>query len=109
MTDLQPVDTEQEPFYYNFKVQCTSCREVHPNWVSISRFVRSCMPVWPASICFEHEESSGLTFNYQEQNEQQGSRGDANFVWKCQNCKVCLWIPLRYYCQKLSKGSLDQI
>lgn len=21
-------------------------------------------------------------------NEQQGSRGEANFVWKCQNCKV---------------------
>ncbi|OQO09355.1 hypothetical protein B0A48_04753 [Cryoendolithus antarcticus] len=60
VTDLQPVDTEENPFFYTFKVQCTSCREVHPNWVSVSRF---------------------------EQNEQQGSRGEANFVWKCQNCK----------------------
>lgn len=25
-------------------------------------------------------------------NEQQGSRGEANFVWKCQNCKVGLQI-----------------
>ncbi|CAK1358333.1 UPF0587 protein [Cercospora beticola] len=60
VTDLGPEDTETNPFYYTFKVQCTSCREIHPNWVSISRF---------------------------EQNEQSGSRGEANFVWKCKNCK----------------------
>ncbi|KAK1053696.1 hypothetical protein LTR33_014325 [Friedmanniomyces endolithicus] len=60
VTDLQPEDTEQTPFYHTFKVQCTSCREVHPNWVSVSRF---------------------------ETNEQSGSRGDANFVWRCKNCK----------------------
>lgn len=24
----------------------------------------------------------------QEQNEMSGSRGEANFVWKCKNCKV---------------------
>ena len=39
VTDLSPVDTEAQPFYYTFKVQCTSCREVHPNPVTISRFV----------------------------------------------------------------------
>ncbi|KAK6390545.1 hypothetical protein LTR65_005416 [Meristemomyces frigidus] len=60
VTDLQPEDTEESPFYYTFKVQCTSCREIHPNWVSVSRF---------------------------ETNEQAGSRGDANFVWRCKNCK----------------------
>ncbi|WPH04559.1 Hypothetical protein R9X50_00745100 [Acrodontium crateriforme] len=60
VTDLLPEDTEQAPFYYTFKVQCTSCREIHPNWVSVSRF---------------------------EMNEQSGSRGEANFVWKCKNCK----------------------
>ncbi|KAK5134101.1 hypothetical protein LTR08_006991 [Meristemomyces frigidus] len=60
VTNLQPEDTEQAPFFYTFKVQCTSCREIHPNWVSISRF---------------------------ETNEQSGSRGDANFVWRCKNCK----------------------
>ncbi|KAK5112592.1 hypothetical protein LTR62_003906 [Meristemomyces frigidus] len=60
VTDLQPEDTEENPFYYTFKIQCGSCREVHPNWVSMSRF---------------------------ETNEQSGSRGDANFVWKCKNCK----------------------
>ncbi|KAI4725623.1 DUF866-domain-containing protein [Aureobasidium sp. EXF-10728] len=60
VTDLAPIDTEDSPFYYTFKVQCTSCREIHPNWVSVSRF---------------------------EQNEVSGSRGEANFVWKCKNCK----------------------
>ncbi|THW52326.1 DUF866-domain-containing protein [Aureobasidium pullulans] len=60
VTDLAPIDTEDSPFYYTFKVQCTSCREVHPNWVSVSRI---------------------------EQNEVSGSRGEANFVWKCKNCK----------------------
>ncbi|KAK0645343.1 UPF0587 protein C2D10.03c [Lasiodiplodia hormozganensis] len=60
VTDLKPNDTQENPFYYTFKVQCTSCREIHPNWVSVSRF---------------------------EQNEQSGSRGEANFVWKCKNCK----------------------
>ena len=39
VTELQPQDEEGSPFYYTFKVQCTSCREVHPNWVSVSRFV----------------------------------------------------------------------
>ncbi|ERS99460.1 hypothetical protein HMPREF1624_04660 [Sporothrix schenckii ATCC 58251] len=48
------------PFWYTFKVQCTSCRETHANWVGVSRF---------------------------EQNEMSGSRGEANFVWKCKNCK----------------------
>ncbi|KAF4309721.1 hypothetical protein GTA08_BOTSDO03226 [Botryosphaeria dothidea] len=61
VTDLKPNDTQENPFYYTFKVQCTSCREIHPNWVSVSRF---------------------------EQNELSGSRGEANFVWKCKNCKV---------------------
>lgn len=60
MTDLRPHDTEDSPFFYTFKVQCTSCRETHPNLVSVSRF---------------------------EQNEVSGSRGEANFVWKCKNCK----------------------
>ena len=39
VTDLQPIDDEATPFYYTFKVQCTSCREIHPNWVSVSRHV----------------------------------------------------------------------
>ena len=39
VTDLVPTDTQEQPFYYMFKVQCTSCRETHPNWVGVSRFV----------------------------------------------------------------------
>ncbi|PGH18448.1 hypothetical protein AJ79_00518 [Helicocarpus griseus UAMH5409] len=53
VTDLRPKDTEEHPYFYTFKVQCTSCREVHPNW---------------------------------EKLEVPGSRGEANFVWKCRLC-----------------------
>ncbi|KAF2690995.1 DUF866-domain-containing protein [Lentithecium fluviatile CBS 122367] len=60
VTDLRPLDTEDVPFHYTFKVQCTSCRETHPNWVTVNRF---------------------------EMNDVSGSRGEANFVWKCKNCK----------------------
>ncbi|KAK5661006.1 hypothetical protein OQA88_12384 [Cercophora sp. LCS_1] len=60
VTNLRPNDTEDSPFWYTFKVQCTSCRETHPNQVAVSRF---------------------------ENNEMSGSRGEANFVWKCKNCK----------------------
>ncbi|PSN72970.1 DUF866-domain-containing protein [Corynespora cassiicola Philippines] len=60
VTNLRPLDTEDSPFFYTFKVQCTSCRETHPNYVTVNRF---------------------------EMNELSGSRGEANFVWKCKNCK----------------------
>ncbi|KPI37001.1 uncharacterized protein AB675_6078 [Cyphellophora attinorum] len=60
ITDLRPADTADSPYYYTFKVQCTSCRETHANWVGVNRH---------------------------EMNEQSGSRGEANFVWKCKNCK----------------------
>ncbi len=32
----------------------------------------------------------------QEQNEVSGSRGQANFVWKCQFCKVNILLILRH-------------
>ncbi|KAK3491020.1 uncharacterized protein B0T23DRAFT_383002 [Neurospora hispaniola] len=60
VTNLRPDDSEGNPFWYTFKVQCTSCREVHDKPVGVSRF---------------------------ENNEMSGSRGEANFVWKCKNCK----------------------
>jgi Eukaryotic protein of unknown function (DUF866) len=60
VTDLKPTDGEDNPYFYTFKVQCTSCRETHENWVTINR----------------HEMTS-----------LSGSRGEANFVWKCKNCK----------------------
>ncbi|KAN0119599.1 LSM domain containing protein [Hyaloscypha variabilis] len=60
VTDLRPDDTPENNFWYTFKVQCGSCREVHPNFVEVSRF---------------------------EANDMSGSRGEANFVWKCKSCK----------------------
>ncbi|KAJ4150324.1 hypothetical protein LMH87_011078 [Akanthomyces muscarius] len=60
VTNLRPQDTEENPFWYMFRVQCTSCREIHNNYVGVNRF---------------------------EMNEMSGSRGEANFVWRCKNCK----------------------
>ncbi|KAK1999763.1 DUF866-domain-containing protein [Colletotrichum falcatum] len=60
VTNLRPDDSEGNPFWYTFKVQCTSCREVHDKPVGVSRF---------------------------DDNEMSGSRGEANFVWRCKNCK----------------------
>ncbi|KAJ9165093.1 DUF866-domain-containing protein [Coniochaeta hoffmannii] len=60
VTNLRPKDTQDTPFWYTFKVQCTSCRETHPKPVAVSRF---------------------------ENNDMSGSRGEANFVWRCKNCK----------------------
>jgi len=39
VTDLRPDDTPENNFWYTFKVQCGSCREIHPNFVEVSRFV----------------------------------------------------------------------
>ena len=39
VTGLIPTDTPDAPYYYTFKVQCTSCRETHANWVGVSRHV----------------------------------------------------------------------
>ncbi|KEY66956.1 hypothetical protein S7711_05076 [Stachybotrys chartarum IBT 7711] len=60
VTNLRPADSQENPFWYMFKVQCTSCRETHANFVGVNRF---------------------------EDNEMSGSRGEANFVWRCKNCK----------------------
>ncbi|KAF8474613.1 hypothetical protein BDZ91DRAFT_770081 [Kalaharituber pfeilii] len=56
--EVVPNTSLQDPAYYMFKVQCTSCRKTHANRVSISRF---------------------------ESHELSGSKGQASFVWKCKN------------------------
>lgn len=61
ITDLSPKDSEQSPFEYTFEIECTSCREKHDKEITINRF---------------------------ELHEMSGSRGEANFVFKCKNCKV---------------------
>ncbi|KAF6810991.1 duf866 domain protein [Colletotrichum musicola] len=76
VTNLRPDDSEGNPFWYTFKVQCTSCREVHDKTVGVNRFVGTNFST-PASF----------TNKNQENNEMSGSRGEANFVWKCKNCK----------------------
>ncbi|KAG7854426.1 hypothetical protein KL919_005220 [Ogataea angusta] len=57
VTGLKPV--ENPPFEYRFKIQCTACREEHDKEISI---------------------------NLLEKHEIQGSRGEANFVFKCSFC-----------------------
>lgn len=78
VTNLRPLDTQDNPFWYMFKVQCTSCREIHGNFVGVNRFV-SCSQT---RCCIDANTWS------QETNDISGSRGEANFVWKCKNCKV---------------------
>ncbi|QSL65109.1 hypothetical protein MERGE_002414 [Pneumocystis wakefieldiae] len=58
ITSLEPFDPQNH--YYTFKVQCTSCREIHPNLVKIS---------------------PGETVNIPN------SRGKASLVWKCRYCQ----------------------
>lgn len=60
VTDLQPIDTTENPFEYTFHIQCTSCRQVHGKPVTINRF---------------------------EKHEMDGSRGEASFVFRCRDCK----------------------
>jgi len=50
VTDLRPSDVDGDPFYYMFKVACTSCREVHENWVGVTRFVRLSLSAPPLSL-----------------------------------------------------------
>jgi hypothetical protein len=60
VTELGFVDAPENPFEFTFKIQCNSCREVHGNEVNINQY---------------------------EQHSIQGSRGEANFVFRCKNCK----------------------
>jgi CXXC motif containing zinc binding protein, eukaryotic len=39
VTDLTPVDTVENPYFYTFKVVCNSCHEVNDSWITISRQV----------------------------------------------------------------------
>lgn len=64
VNQLRPQDTEDNPYYYTFKVQCTSCREVHPNWISFTRFVRSHCRF--NSLDKTTNNSSGTTWNSRE-------------------------------------------
>ncbi|KAI5477081.1 hypothetical protein MNV49_006880 [Pseudohyphozyma bogoriensis] len=57
VTDLAPIGDD---FNWTFKIKCTSCNEEHPNWIGIDAT---------------------------EQRPLSGSRGEANFVWKCTLCK----------------------
>ncbi|ROW02571.1 hypothetical protein VPNG_07887 [Cytospora leucostoma] len=70
VTNLRPDDTEGNPFWYTFKVQCTSCRETHQNWVGVSRF-RSRRAQWKSlggnttfvgntDICVQREASASI-------------------------------------------------
>lgn len=88
VTALKPVDTPENPYYYTFRVKCTSCHEEHPNWVSFNRFVRATDRHARQRVfihCFMLTNMS-----IQEQHEIPGSRGEANFVWKCRLCQVSL-------------------
>lgn len=60
VTNLEPIDDPENAFEYTFRIQCTSCREIHGKPVTINRF---------------------------ESHEITGSRGEASFVFRCKQCK----------------------
>jgi len=60
VSQLQPVDSKEQPKFYVFRVQCTSCWEVHDKAIGMSRWDKVALP---------------------------RSRGEANFVWRCKQCK----------------------
>ncbi|KAJ9660661.1 hypothetical protein H2198_002403 [Neophaeococcomyces mojaviensis] len=53
VTDLKPTDTADSPYYYTFKVQCTSCRETHANWVGVSRHRESSATIRATPSAYE--------------------------------------------------------
>lgn len=57
LTNLAP--SNPDTYVYFFKVQCSGCREIHDNWIGVSRG---------------------------DERPMSGSRGVANFVYKCQLC-----------------------
>ncbi|KAG0678443.1 hypothetical protein C6P40_000438 [Pichia californica] len=61
VTDLKPQDSLSEPFEYNFRIQCTKCRETH---------------------------DKPITINLYERYEIDGSRGEASYVGSCSFCKA---------------------
>jgi hypothetical protein len=75
VTSVSPIDTTDNPYFYTFKVQCNSCHEINGNWITISR-----------QVCIAIRSWRPLTL--QEKATMSGSRGEANFVWKCKNCRV---------------------
>jgi hypothetical protein len=68
VTNLSPVDTPTDPYFYTFKVICGSCREVNDNWISISRQVH--LP-----------KSEGLLII---------TLGEDEYQWKPSRGKLCL-------------------
>ncbi|EER38521.1 DUF866 domain-containing protein [Histoplasma capsulatum H143] len=59
VTNLRPKDTEENPYFYTFKVQCTSCREVHPNWISFNRFRTHSASITNPPTAYEESNSKG--------------------------------------------------
>ncbi|KAI5298818.1 hypothetical protein KEM56_003758 [Ascosphaera pollenicola] len=53
ITNLHPKDSEEAPYYYTFRVQCTSCREEHPNAVSFNRYKTHSASITDAAKTFD--------------------------------------------------------
>lgn len=59
LESLTFADSEQEPFYFAFELECQGCRSLHANVVEFSKYSSESV---------------------------QGSRGEANFIMKCKEC-----------------------
>ncbi|KAK4132950.1 DUF866 domain protein [Trichocladium antarcticum] len=56
VTNLRPKDDKENQFWYTFKVQCTSCREIHPNAIGVNRHRESSATIKTVPTPYQHSE-----------------------------------------------------
>ncbi|KIY50554.1 DUF866-domain-containing protein [Fistulina hepatica ATCC 64428] len=80
VVDLQPASDD---FEYSFKVQCTKCRAVHPNWVTLNHKVSATPPhALPLGLFL-----TGGSYPQDKYEVSGGKNSTAHFVWRCHECK----------------------
>ncbi|EFW18313.1 hypothetical protein CPSG_04999 [Coccidioides posadasii str. Silveira] len=106
VTDLQPTDTEDSPYHYSFRVQCTSCREVHPKLVSFNRWEKHSLSgsramrissgnadsaIMAKDITLQRENSASFTNNPSAYTESQAQQQIIQF--DCRGLEFTEFIP----------------
>lgn len=80
VTNLKPLDSEEEPFEYKFEIECTRCRTIHDKPVEIN--------------CYDEAEFNGQT---------------SNFLYKCKECSSVHRASISRTKQVLTPDQLDSV
>ena len=83
VTDLKPADDD---FQYMFTVRAMIC--AFGRSICITKGDAECVKISCTSCREEHPKP--VTISLKDEAEISGSKGTANFVWRCSNCKVGL-------------------